>query len=82
MDGTGEYHVKQSKPGSETQRPCFLSYVEDRPKRHRYTQIQIWSYYEMYLYTHTYMCICMKDWNEKQILLGGTSGMGEGKWKV
>jgi hypothetical protein len=31
MDGTGELHVNQSKPGSKSQRSCFSSYVEARP---------------------------------------------------
>jgi hypothetical protein len=30
MDGTGDHHVKQSKPGSKKKN---VSYVEVRPKR-------------------------------------------------
>jgi hypothetical protein len=32
MDGTGELHVKQRKPGSKKSKViCFLSYLEARP---------------------------------------------------
>jgi hypothetical protein len=33
MHGTGDHHIKQSKPGPEKQVGCFLSYIEDRKKR-------------------------------------------------
>jgi hypothetical protein len=33
--------ITLSKPGSERQRPSFLSYVEDRSKGQTYTQNQI-----------------------------------------
>jgi hypothetical protein len=28
INGTGEHNFKWSYPGSESQKPCFLSYVE------------------------------------------------------
>jgi hypothetical protein len=53
MDGTGDHHVKQSKPSSKRQRPHVFSHIWKLDPK-----IYIYIFTNTKMIIYTYICIC------------------------